>query len=695
MGRKIIVLDFEFNRTKEPIMNLVCCSLSGTGVPEKTYWLYHDKEEWKKLAKDLLHFHNEDYTFVAYNAIAEARSMLALQSVFPSLKVKELRFIDLFVEYRCLTNHNHLLQYGKQLVDGKVKMTFAPKPKWERTAEDKLGGFSATHSLSEACYKLLGKIIDSEEKEAVRDIIISNDSFYIEKNQERIMDYCASDIKYLTPMLIKVVNTYKELLPKSATARLYEEMLLRGHYANLTAHMEEAGYPVDVKAMRNFSDQVPAILFQTQREINELFPLTPPFRFNKKDFCYSMDTKAVKEYIRTLPPEWVKGWEQTDGKDLSLSLDAFKKYFDYRHDYPKHLLGAQMVRYLTLKQNLNGFSSKSDSKKKTIWDYVGSDGRVRPYFNIYKAQSSRSQPPATCFLFLKSAWMRVMCAPPKGKIISGIDYGSQEFLISALNSGDKNMIDSYASGDVYLAFAKLTGAVPKDGTREMYEKQRDQAKPVVLAMSFLMSKYGLSAKLTNDLMREVDEEEAQEYIDQFYEVYEKLQEYQGECGEFYDENNYLKLPCGWTMFGDNANFRSVANFSVQGTAASIMRKAVEFAFDAGLNVIMTLHDAVYIEHDCDDFDSIDVLLDCMKRAFCFYFEGELKEKAALIRMDVGTWGPDMPPHYEDEKGKLKFHEKTTPKGKKITVMGKYIDKRGYNEYKKFKQYFEDREEDLI
>ena len=59
--------------------------------------------------------------------------------------------------------------------------------------------------------------------------------------------------------------------------------------------------------------------------------------------------------------------------------------------------------------------------------------------------------------------MRSLCRPPKGKIIVGIDYKSEEFLISGLLANDKNMLDAYESGDVYLYFAKLAGAVPKDG----------------------------------------------------------------------------------------------------------------------------------------------------------------------------------------------------------------------------------------
>ena len=70
-----------------------------------------------------------------------------------------------------------------------------------------------------------------------------------------------------------------------------------------------------------------------------------------------------------------------------------------------------------------------------------------------------------------------------------------------------------------------------------------------------------------------------------------------------------------------------------------MRKAVALAQDAGLNIIFTLHDALYIMEKSEDIkDAMDLLSKCMKDAFVFYFHGALKEYAALIRVDGKVWG---------------------------------------------------------
>src|SRR5690606_11263730 len=130
-----------------------------------------------------------------------------------------------------------------------------------------------------------------------------------------------------------------------------------------------------------------------------------------------------------------------------------------------------------------GFS-ESNGERKGFWDSVGKDGRVRPYMHIYGAQSSRSQPAANGFMFLKPAWMRSLVEPAKGKFIAGVDYGQQEFFLSGLVSGDRSMIAAYLSGDPYMYGAKLAGAIPKNGTREQYKIERDLFKNTYLGILF-------------------------------------------------------------------------------------------------------------------------------------------------------------------------------------------------------------------
>lgn len=528
-----LFLDFEFSEVTEEKVKLVCCTTITEDGETIEWWLHKNAEKQNELKKYLKKFD----LHVSYAAIAEARSFYSL-----GLNPLSYEWIDLFLEYRCLTNHNDELAYGEQLVDGKVSHKFKPKPKWERTEEDSKTGFKPTHSLAEASFKLLGIIRDTEHKEAMRKLIISNPESYTKEQQAAIMAYCTEDVKDLKPMFLKMKEKYKELDYKiEGEETLISEMKLRGRFSALTAIMESKGYPIDIKKTKNFSKHVGNILFDCQREINNLFPEIKPFRWNKKNQKYTWDQNATRDWVEKNHD--VNGWVKTDTGNISLALEAFTRFYDFKHDYPTDNFGAQMVRYLKLKQTLYGFVPSPDKEKKTFWHSVGSDGRVRPYTNIYGAQSSRSQPSSTGFMFLKPAWMRALVQPAEGKAMAGIDYGSQEFFLSALLSSDDEMIDAYLSGDPYFAFAKKSGAVPADAKKEDYKTVRDLFKATVLGISYLMTKYGLAIKLTSDTGQVWTEDGAQDQIDLFYSTFPCLKEYQNWLLDIYKEDKYLKLPC--------------------------------------------------------------------------------------------------------------------------------------------------------
>lgn len=470
-----------------------------------------------------------------------------------------------------------------------------------------------------------------------------------------------------------MLQEYKRLLDKEEMSKLLGWMLKRGEYSARTALMVTEGYGFNYEATRAFADSVPDIIYSVQKDINEQFPKILPFKTDKKKHT-RWDQKITKKWVKWFAKKNNLNWDKTKKKDYSLSKDAFAKYFNYRHDYPRGNFGAQMVRYLNLKQSLNGFLP-SNGKKKTFWDSVGDDGMVRPYFGIYGSQSSRSQPAATGFLFLKSAWIRALCVPPSGFMYVGIDYGSQEFLLAALMSKDKNMINAYLSGDPYFYFAKLAGAVPWDGERKDYEDIRTLFKSTVLGLSYGMGKFLLALKLTADTGKKVTEEEAQKLIIKFQKAFPVYHLWKIKTLRQYKLKKKLTLPCGWMMFGDNDNDKSVGNFPVQGFGASILRKAVELAQDRGITVVKTLHDALYIKAKVGDWKEVDKFADCMTEAFQFYFEGEMKE-LAQIRLDGNAWSPE-----------LANETIITDGGLEVKCQDIYIDGRAKKEYEKFKKYF--------
>lgn len=681
-----VFIDTEYHSSKEPQATPVCAVIYDE-LEDKlfAFWTHNDPKV-QQLFRDKCN-ELKNRTWIAYNVVAEGTFFNAC-----GLNPVKWDWIDQFIEYRQLTNNNDELGYGMQLVNGRPKMTKRLPPKFKRTEEDVKGGFSPKHSLAEATYKLCGEVRDTAHKNAMRDIIISGDDRLIEENKEAILAYCVEDTIHLPKMQKEIIKHFKKLITKKEMKTLESEMILRGKYMALTSNMERRGYPINVEETKNFSNSVNNIINSTCREINQLFPEIKPFKWNKKEFRYSVNTKALKYWIKANVPNYGQTWMRTDSGDISLKIDAWVRHFAFVHHYPKDNFGAQIVRFLKIKQNLYGFSTSSG--KKSFWDFVGSDGRVRPYMNPYGAQSSRSQPGATGFLFLKSAWMRSLCQPVKGRAVGNYDYGSEEFLINALIGKDKAMIAAYKSGDVYLAFAKQAKAVPKEGTRAEYKAERDLFKATLLAVSYLMTAKGLAAKITSDTGQPCTEEEAQELIDLFNSVYSDFSDWQNDILEgYYNRQEYITLPCGWRMFLDNDNFRSVANCTPQGLGGCIMRKAVEFAEEAGLEVIMTLHDALYIEFDSDDMTAMDKLRDCMHRAFIHYFSD--KKSASLIRLDGKVWSPDYTNDnflIENINGENHI---VTVNGEAISASEIFIDERAGDEHKQFSAYFKDTGVDLL
>ena len=269
----------------------------------------------------------------------------------------------------------------------------------------------------------------------------------------------------------------------------------------------------------------------------------------------------------------------------------------------------------------------------------------------------------------------MLIEPKPGRAIVAIDYSQQEFLIAGILAGDKNMIKAYRSGDVYLYTGKLDGSIPKDGTKETHGELRSRFKSTVLGIQYGMGHHALARKITEDTGKETTPEEAQVMVDSFDQTYPDYAFFRVQIREQYENQGYLRLGCGWTMWGDNGNARSVSNFPVQGAGASIMRDAVGLAQDQGLDVILTLHDAIYVE--CEDYEvewAVTTLGECMSVAFNRYFKDSTLQAYAQCRMDPTIWGPGLGGRViETQVFKTKCYDR-------------YIDPDAIEDYERYKNY---------
>lgn len=597
------------------------------------------------------------YIFVAYNVESEASALISMD--IDPLKMK---WIDLYLEYVMLSNHNNDISKGEQYRDGKVvKLPYYGFDK---------GG----KSLAAAIFKLLGIKIDTEHKEQMRDLIISCPDEFTAEEAKSIMDYCVSDTEHLPALLKAITEKLVKYIPREHLPTWRDEAHWRAECSVRTAFIVRHGYPINLQRTKNLSANVPIVIRECCEDINSQFPQVMPFKWDKKNLRYSMDTKAVTTWVQGSK---FRDWDRTETGRLSLALESFEKHFPFRHEFPRNNLGAQILRYLKIQQALRNFNIKGGSQNRNFFDFVGSDSMVRPYLGQYIAQSSRFQPASTGYLFLKPAFLRSLCAPPKDYLMGSIDYTSQEFLLAALLSGDRKMLEAYLEGDVYLYFAKQSGMVPQNATKESHKKERDLAKSTVLGISYSMTCVGLSRKLTSDVGYYVSEEEAQKYIDNFNNIFHKFYEWKLNQVELYRAKKYVRLLDGFYMFGNNPNERSLTNMPVQGTGAIILRKAIQLAQDSGITIVAPLHDALYIMFHKSDLTAMDRLADAMIEAFCHYFQGKAKEDAKAIRLEAEVWG-------EDADHTIKYTTKNMP----LSVEKVHVDPRGKREYEQFKPHFD-------
>lgn len=656
-------IDFEYNSTANPKLNLVSYAERRLDTTAK---LFSERTEWLYGCADKVSPPPNEGIYVAFNVVAEASAMYSW-GVDPT----EYKWIDLQAEYRMLTNHWDKFRYGKQLIDGKEVRTFNPALKREKPKGARFD--RPQTSLAAACYKLLDLKLDTEHKDEIRNLIIRNNPEEIEESRDIILEYNLSDVAPMEDMLRKIIN-----IQKKAKVFDLKQMLERGDSVAHTALITMRGYPVDRRKLWNFSHSVGDILKDVQEDVNRQFPNLEVFVWDKKNNRYSMKQKPIKDWIDS---ESGKSdvWPRTETGQYSLSFEtAWSKLYGFRSPYPINNFPAQMYRYLRLKQSLNGFIPKGVSARdnSNFFSYVGCDGRVRPYLNPYGAQSSRFQPKATGYLPLKPSWMRVFIRPPKGQAICGIDYKSQEFLIAALLSDDMAMIESYESGDVYADFAARAGAldgVSKEGPE--YKRIRNKFKSTVLGIQYLMGPDSLAQKLTADTGEPHEKKDAERLIGLFREVYSTFDKWRQRTINQYDRRGRLQLADGWTIFGDNDNFRSVANCPVQGTGAVVLRRAIKLCHKNGLKPILPLHDALYMEFPEADWAAVDKFAAVMVKAFIDSID---HEKSKAIKIDIYAISPNY----------TSGSEVVTPRGRNVALMNKYVEGRALDEYNRFRKYFE-------
>jgi DNA polymerase I-like protein with 3'-5' exonuclease and polymerase domains len=230
---------------------------------------------------------------------------------------------------------------------------------------------------------------------------------------------------------------------------------------------------------------------------------------------------------------------------------------------------------------------------------VGSDGRNRCLLSAFRSKTGRNQPSNARFIFGPSAWLRSLIRPAAGRALAYVDWSQQELAIAAALSGDHAMREAYTSGDFYLTFAKMAGAVPPDATKKTHTATRDQFKAVALGVLYGLTAYGLGRKLG----------EPPCFGRRLLRLHRLTFPTFWEWSDAVENSGLAGLPLetafGWTYrHVEGANSRTLRNFPMQANGAEMLRLACCLATERGITVCCPIHDALLIEADADAIDEV-------------------------------------------------------------------------------------------
>jgi len=199
---------------------------------------------------------------------------------------------------------------------------------------------------------------------------------------------------------------------------------------------------------------------------------------------------------------------------------------------------------------------------------------------------------------------------PEGFKIMALDYSQIELRIMAHLSADESLLNAFAQGlDVHRATAAEVFAVSNE---LVTIDQRRAAKAINFGLIYGMSAFGLGKQLN------IGRNEAQKYVDLYFERYPGVKTYMDETREKAHETGYVETVFGRRLYlpelkSRNAQRRHYAertaiNAPMQGTAADIIKIAM-IKVDQWLSsegdqarMIMQVHDELVFEIKQQDLD---------------------------------------------------------------------------------------------
>ncbi len=423
------------------------------------------------------------------------------------------------------------------------------------------------------------------EKDSMRSLVLRGEP-YSADDRAAILDYCQSDVDALAKLLPVMMPSID--LPRAT---------YRGRYMAAVARMERTGIPIDTERLELLRRRWDGIKYQLVGEIDRRYGVYAGLTFKAKHWLAWLELNGIPW------PMTPSGWPALDAEtfeDMARIYPAVAPIGDLLAT-----LGSMRLHELP----------------------VGADGRNRCMLSAFSAKTSRNQPSTTKFVFGLPAWLRSLVRPAPGMAVAYLDWSQQELAIAAVLSGDRRMQEAYLSGDFYLTFGQMAGAIPAGATKTSHGRERDQFKTVALGVLYGLSEWGLARKLT-------DPARGRDLLQMHRETFRQFWRWSDAVQDTAMLTGHLQTVFGWPVHvAANANPRSLRNFPMQAHGAEMLRLACCEATERGIAVCAPVHDAVLIEAPAADIDAaVAEMQGIMARAGGVVLDGfPIRSEAKVVR----------------------------------------------------------------
>ena len=496
---------------------------------------------------------------------------------------------------------------------------------WDTFVEEKKllnGKMARGYGLLETCQRYgINEIMDADKKRYWRTHIMENYPNYEQNNISGILDYCKADVVLTEQLFLKQVALLEKL--DHNFTRVLQQAIFHGRSLGLTAQIERNGIPLNLTLYNDLDKYYDEVREQEIKELENVFDVYELGKFSHKKF----EAALLKEKLLHRWPRSEKGRLKTDDRTFYRFSAVNEKIAAFRNS-----------KFIIESRTLKGFC-------------VGKDGRSRAPLNLFGQITGRTNVSTAINPFGAPRRMRTIIGTDKDHYLVYADWKSQEAVVQAYLSQDKQMIAAINSGDPYLYTAKKVGAVPKDAIRKNVEDERELYKQSFLAIGYGQTPYGLKNKLGISLPN------ATFIHSQIVRTFNVFQEWSKAIISKANQRGYFITKYGWKYWLSDkeiANPRRLINWPIQSHGSEILRRAMIDLDEKNFEISMIIHDAVLIH--CKK-KNLRAMINDIKEIKKVMSDAAEKVIGAPIGVDVELIGESYVQKKEDKKRWEQLYEK--------------------------------------